>query len=33
MKALVSMGGEVLSMGELKRGLEDVYLKLLGGKR
>lgn len=32
-RALVEQGGEVLSMGELKRGLEDVYLRLLGGKR
>lgn len=32
-KTLVNMGGEVLSMGELKRGLEDVYIKLLGERR
>jgi len=30
---LISLGGEILSMGELRRGLEDVYLNLLGGKR
>lgn len=33
MRTLVGMGAEVLSMGELKRGLEDVYLKLIGGKK
>ncbi len=33
MRALVNQGGEVLSMGELKRGLEDVYLRLIGGRK
>ena len=33
MRTLVGIGAEVLSMGELKRGLEDVYLKLIGGKK
>ena len=31
--ALAKQGGEVLAVGELRRGLEDVYLKLLGGKK
>jgi ABC-2 type transport system ATP-binding protein len=32
-RELLKMGGEVEYVNELKRGLEDVYLKLLGGKQ
>ena len=32
-RTLLNQGGEVLSMGELKRGLEDVYIKLVGGRQ
>jgi len=33
LRALVAQGGEVLSLGELRRGLEDVYIRLMGGSR
>ena len=32
-KALLRNGGDITYVNELKRGLEDVYLRLLGGKR
>jgi ABC-2 type transport system ATP-binding protein len=32
-RALMKNGGEITFVNELKRGLEDVYLRLLGGKK